>query len=535
MGSFVNPSNVNFAAYARLDRYVDKSPMLELLNGFNEDPTPKFVCVTRPRRFGKSVTAAMITAYYSRGADSKSIFDALAIAKSPTYAEHLNRHNVIAIDIQYLFKNAGCDVGSMLVDLERSVLRELQSAGFGFDFSSYTQLAPALRDFEAETHEHFIFVIDEWDCIFRERKEDETQIRDYLNYLVALFKEQPYVSLVYMTGILPIKKYGTHSALNMFDEYSMTDPGCFAEYVGFTSQEVAALCTKFSMDLASMRLRYDGYSLEGCPHIYNPNSVIKAVSQRKFANFWTKTETFEALQEYISLNLDGLYDAVLKLMAGEEMQIDPTVFKNDMTSLSSRNDVLTLLVHLGYLAVRTEKIGVQNHKYWVRIPNEEIREEFASTVSDSAKFKPLAEAIVRSELLLEDIWNGNSAAVAAGFDAVHQEATSVLDYNSESDLTATVTLGLYSSISYYTLVREMPAGKGFADLVYIPQPGVDKPALIVELKYNHSAQSAIDQIRERNYPSALKAYFGNMLLVGISYDKKSKQHECVIERVVKSS
>lgn len=534
MGNFLNPGNQRFASYAKLDRYVDKSRLLAILNRFYEDPTQKFVCVSRPRRFGKSVTAGMICAYYSKEADSREIFDQLAIADDPSYLQHLNQHNVIAIDMQLMFKNADSDVTRMLKNIDAFVLKELQSAGFDFNFGAYSQLNVALRDFEARfSQEHFIFVIDEWDCIFRERKYDQDAIKLFLSYLLTLFKEQSYVSLVYMTGILPIKKYGTQSALNMFDEFSMTEPDCFAAYMGFTEPEVLTLCEKNSMDFALMRQWYDGYSFDDCPHVYNPNSVIKAVCRRKFSNYWSKTETYVALQDCIDLNFDGLRDAVTRLMAGEELPVITTKFQNDMVSFSSSDDVLTLMVHLGYLAIRTENLPDGSSRQYVRIPNREIRAEFENSIADNRNFQPLADAIKSSESLLENIWKQNASAVAHAFDVAHQDGTSILEYNNERDLCAVVSLAMYSSINSYTVIREMPAGKGFADLVYLPRPGVDKPALIVELKYNHSAQSAINQILERNYPNALKAYAGNMLLAGISYDRKNKTHQCVIERAFK--
>lgn len=367
----------------------------------------------------------------------------------------------------------------------------------------------------------FVFIIDEWDCIFREYKTDTESQKLYLDFLRSVLKDQPYAALAYMTGILPIKKYGTHSALNMFDEFSMTNPGPLASFVGFTEDEVKALCITYNMDFEEVKRLYDGYCFEGTTHIYNPRSVVSAMLTRSYDNFWNKTETFEALRDYIVLNYRGLRDTVTELLAGTRKKINTTAFTNDMTTFSSADDVLTLLIHLGYL-------GYDFKKKEVFIPNSEIASEFCNAV-ESARWENVTDAIKKSDALLAATINRDVSAVAAGLEAAHME-TSLLTYNDENALSCTIALAYYCAREYYMPFREFPSGKGFADIVYIPRKNhPDKPALVIELKWDKSAQGAIQQIKNRCYVESLKGYHGNLLLVGINYDQKTKKHQCLIE------
>ena len=324
-----------------------------------------------------------------------------------------------------------------------------------------------------------------------------------------------------MTGILPIKKYGTHSALNMFDEFSMTNPKQLAAYVGFTEPEVQALCKRYQMNFDEIRRWYDGYCFENNLHIYSPRSVVSAMLSRCYDNFWNQTETFEALRDYLILNFDGLRDLVTCLLAGERKKINVGTFTNDMTNLNSADDVLTLLVHLGYL-------GYDFTTQEVFIPNSEVSTEFVNAIQ-SAGWDEVIRMLNISEALLNATWNLDARTVADMIEHVHLE-TSVLTYNDENSLACTLSLAYYSAKRYYTIFRELPSGKGFADLVFLPRKShPDKPALIIELKWDKSAPGAIYQIKDRKYVHALQEYHGNLLLIGINYDKKSKTHECQID------
>ena len=413
--------------------------------------------------------------------------------------------------------------------LERAVLEELRES-YGDLFSErITGLAEALERIYAKTEKQFIFLIDEWDCVMRERQESEELQKKYLDFLRDLLKDQPYVALAYVTGILPIKKYGQHSALNMFWEYSMTDQFIFEEYTGFTEEEVKALCVRYDMDFAKVSDWYDGYMLRQFRHIYNPRSVVAAMKSRVFSNYWTSTETYEALKLYIDMDFDGLKADIVQMLGGERVKVNTLSFQNDMHSFRTKDDVLTLLIHIGYL-------GYDAETKEAFIPNKEIIGEFENAMSVSG-WPEVMRVLKASEKLLEATLSGDEESVERGLDRAHMEVASILTYNDENALGSAIGLAYYSARKDYKLVRELPAGKGFADVVFLPLPHTDKPALVVELKYDEDARTAIQQIKDRQYTQALAGYVGNILLLGINYERgnKDKPHSCVIERTVKQS
>ena len=384
----------------------------------------------------------------------------------------------------------------------------------------------------AKTKRSFVILIDEWDCLFREYQQNQDAQKKYLDFLLAWLKDKDYVALAYMTGILPIKKYGSHSALNMFTEYSMTDPGELAEYFGFTEQEVAALCEKYQMSFEEAKAWYNGYDLiahrqAGDEHfsMYSPKSVVEAMLRHKFGTYWNQTETYEALKIYIQMDMDGLQDAVVRMLAGEAVKVNTGTFSNDMTTFASKDDVLTLLVHLGYLTYNSADETVM-------IPNKEVSQEYVNAIS-TMNWHGVMDSVEASRKLLDAPWAMDADAVAAGIDKAHEEV-SILQYNDENSLSCTINLAFYFAREYYTMVRELPAGKGFADVCMIPRKlHLDKPAVVIELKWDKSAAGALAQIKEKHYGNALKDYQGNLLLVGINYDKITKKHECVIEKIKK--
>ena len=373
MGYYLNPSSPRYEKLKKSKVFVDKTDIFEILNE-NLGKEKSFFCLSRPRCFGKSVTAQMICSYYARCQDSSSLFDNLKIASFDDYKKHLNQHDV---------------------------------------------------------------------------------------------------------------------AFNQMQQW------------------------------------YDGYSFKDVPHIYNPNSVVNAATYKKYISYWTKTETFESLQEYIDMNMEGLRDDIVKLIAGEDVIIDVSTFSNDMVTFHSKDDVLTLLIHLGYLAIK----GSTNLGVIVHIPNEEIKLEFKTCVKNNNRYAGVYDLIKNTDVLLNDIWSLNSEAVAKIFDEAHQDHTSILTYNNENSLANVNAISLFlSTTNTYNVVRELPTGKGYADLVYLPKSGVNKPALLIELKFDKSALTAITQIKEKNYLQFFKDYKGEVLLVGINYSKGTKTHQCIIER-----
>lgn len=521
MGIYLNPGSGRFEESLASQIYVDKTQMIEYTN-LVAGTEQKYVCVSRPRRFGKSMAANMLAAYYGREDDAKELFRALKITDSNEFEKHLNQYNVIFLNVQE-FLSETHDVDQMKQQLEKSVLWDLTEAYPDVRFFDRNSLIRSLMDIYQSTKIPFVFIIDEWDCIFRENQNNYEAQKNYLDFLRNLLKDKSYVKLAYMTGILPVKKYGSHSALNMFDEFSMTDPGPLAEYFGFTEQEVRDLCDKYGMDFCEMRRWYDGYRFNETQHIYSPRSVVTALLRHAFGSYWTKTETYEALKIYIEMNFRGLRDMVTELLAGESIELNTGTFTNDMTTFQSADDVLTLLIHLGYLAYDVET----KHVF---IPNSEVSGEFVNAVK-GAGWQDVVEAVGASDALLKATWRMDEAAVADGLKKAHTE-TSILTYNDENALSYTMSLAYYSARIYYTIVRELPAGKGFADLVFIPrQNHPDKPAMIVELKWDKTAEGAIDQIKRQEYVEALNGFSGNILLVGVNYNKGEKIHECRIEEM----
>ena len=526
MALYLNVVNESFQESLNSLIYVDKSPLIEILNRSIKTKN-KYFCLSRPRRFGKSVTAQMICSYYARCQDSSSLFDNLKIASFDDYKKHLNQYDVISINISDEFSRASHNVKSMTDILTKSIVRDLKEEYPNCVISSPEFLDLTLQEVYNYSKVPFVFVIDEWDCIMREKKETPDSLKQYLEWLKAIFKDKPYVGLAYMTGILPIKKYGSHSALNMFAEYSMTEPLNLGQYIGFTENEVKEICKQHDVAFNQMQQWYDGYSFKDVPHIYNPNSVVNAATYKKFISYWTKTETFESLQEYIDMNMEGLRDDIVKLIAGEDVIVDVSTFSNDMVTFHSKDDVLTLLIHLGYLAIK----GSTNLGVIVHIPNEEIKLEFKTCVKNNNRYAGVYDLIKNTDVLLNDIWSLNSEAVAKIFDEAHQDHTSILTYNNENSLANVIAISLFlSTTNTYNVVRELPTGKGYADLVYLPKPGVNKPALLIELKFDKSALTAITQIKEKNYLQFFKDYKGEVLLVGINYSKDTKTHQCIIER-----
>lgn len=521
MGIYLNSKNVGFIEVINSEIYVDKSKLIAYTNKIL-GTMQKNICISRPRRFGKSITAQMLAAYYGKAEDTSEIFENLKISLEPSFKQHLNKYNVIFLNMQN-FLSMTHNAGQMIEKIQNALCKELlEEAGIkeGLDGISLPELLSILYE---KTGDPYIFIIDEWDCIFREKKGTTEEQRAYLDFLRNLLKDRSYVALAYMTGILPIKKYGSHSALNMFTEFSMTNPRKLAEYVGFTEKEVAELCDRYGMDFTETARWYDGYTFPTTDHIYSPKSVVDAMLNEEFDSYWTQTETYEALKIYIKMNFDGLKDSVVEMLAEGRVRINTATFENDMTTLHSKDDVLTLLVHLGYLAYDSKKQEVF-------IPNYEVSREFTNAVQ-GAGWDSVVRAIRASEQLLEDTWNRNQTAVAAALEDVHLKS-SVLTYNNENSLACAISLAYYSAKVYYTEIRELPTGKGFADIVYLPRKNhLDKPAMIVELKWDKSAEGAIEQIKNKKYVKAVEEYSGNLLLIAINYDKKTKQHECEIEEV----
>ena len=521
MGILLNPGNTEFQESLNSMIYVDKTMLIDYTNSVLRT-AQKYICVSRPRRFGKSMAANMLTAYYSKGCDSRELFSNYKIAKTDSFEKHLNNYNVIHINmVQYLTEAKS--VEEMVKFIEEDIIGDITDSMPDFVMPRRVTLTNVLDKVFIQLKVPFVFIIDEWDCIFRKNKFNTESQTLYLDFLRNLLKDQSYVALAYMTGILPIKKYGEHSAINVFYEYSMTNAKPISEFTGFTEAEVKEICKQYGKDYDEMKRWYDGYCLDGLS-IYNPKSVVESIFRDSYSNYWTSTETYEALKVYIQMNFDGLHDTVVRLLAGEKQVIDTTTFTNDMVTFNTKDDVLTLLVHLGYLTYNFETKEVS-------IPNYEISEQFASTIKVMG-WSEVANSLKISDELLKATFNCNEEKVAELIEQVHQDNTSVLKYNDENSIACVISLAYYTAQNKYIIHRELATGKGFADLVFIPRKNVELPAIVVELKHNKTSETAIEQIKQKNYTDKIAPYTGEILLVGINYDD-NKGHSCVIEKFVK--
>ena len=528
MGLFVNPDNRAFQDAINAEIYVDKTGLLEVTNRFLSTPQ-KFICNSRPRRFGKSMAANMLAAYYSKGCDSHELFAGLIIEKNSDYEKYLNKFDVIHFDVQWCFKEAG-SAEKTVSFITQTILSELRDIYGDIIPEHVKKVSGALAYISAATGNKFVIIIDEWDVLIRDEAMNKAVQEEYIDFLRNLFKgiePTKFIALAYMTGILPIKKYKTQSALNNFLEYTMINPGPLASYVGFTKEEVTLLCQKYNIDFTELKRWYDGYLLGGY-HVYNPCAVINLIFQGNFQSYWTQTGTYESILPLINMDFDGLRSAIIDMLAGESVEVIPYFFQNDMVSFRDKDDVLTLLIHLGYLAYNQKRSQAF-------IPNEEIRFEFAMATKVN-KWSELISFQKESRALLNAVLDYDTEAVSEMLEKIHNQYTSVIEYHDENSLSSVLTIAFLSTLDYYFKpVRELPTGRGFADFVYIPKPMYreDYPALVVELKWNKSAATALQQIKEKRYTESLRDYAGDILLVGINYDKKTKEHTCSIEKLVK--
>ena len=576
MGIYINPGYDGFAT-VRADTYVDKTGLVAVVNR-TLGTSRKLTCVSRARRFGKSFAAKMLCAYYDRTCDSAPLFDDLDVARDPSYRTHLNKYNVLNIDLtQMLYERRGA---ALVPYVEATLLQDLRREFPDVELGD--SLTGALAAAVEASGALFVAVFDEWDAPVRETPDSASA---YFEFLRSLFKSSVTTDRVfagaYMTGILPIRKSKGQSAVSDFWEYSMLDPGPFAPYVGFLEDDVRALCEWKGLDFERMRSWYDGYEVGEVRSVYNPYAVMRAARFRKYKSYWRQTAAADMLLSYIDLDFEGLQDDVVRLMAGEELEVETSNFQNDVHLIESRDNALTLMVHLGYLTFEEECEG----RGWARIPNYEIRTEFEKVLR-RARHPELVRLVRASDELLEATLALDGEAVAAAVAKVHDSnyapkalpddcsarlasharaqssggggsrtgGTPTDDnrrmrragppsvcgnhlavpklYNGEQALRHTVKMAYISATDRYARVEELPSGHGLADVVYLPRRRSPLPALVVELKWNREDGGAIAQIRDRDYAALPRDLVGEVLLVGITYDEKTKAHACTIEHDV---
>ena len=532
MGTYINRGNCEFSDIVN-GEYVDKTSLIPFIN-MTLNSERRYSCVTRSRRFGKSMAAKMLCAYYDKSCDSRELFVGLNAEKDKSFEKFLNKYSVIYLDVTSF--TARPELGDKIVRvIQEKIIEELRKAFPDVTYKENSDLMDTLSAICEETGEKFFFIIDEWDAICREFPDRRkvkgdasgvtpTILDEYVMLLRRLFKTQDSDRVfagAYLTGILPIKKYNTESALNNFNEYSVIDPAFLAPCFGFTPDEVQALAEQYNASMDDLKMWYDGYHIGREKSIYNPYSVMKAIQRGVCKSYWTTTGAYDSVVTYIQMNFEGLKDDIIRMLSGERVYVDTTEFTNDMHIVRSKNDVLTVLVHLGYLAYDEDESECF-------IPNKEVGDEMNKAVK-ATSWDEIAKTIQNSKNLLAATISGNEQAVAQAIDIAHDEHTSILSYNDENSLACVLSIAYIWAKNEYVIHREYATGKGYADLVMIPRRNVSKPALVIELKYNQSTDTAISQIKQKNYPAKLADYTGDILLVGINYDKESKQHTCKIE------
>ena len=527
MGLYLNPNAEALKQSLRNEIYVDKSMIVSELNKLAETDHD-FLCISRPRRFGKSMVGNLISAYYSKGCDTREIFSQMKIGQVPDYDKYLNKLNVIKLDLNGWYQNAKKknEHQNLIRQIDECVAEEFHEQFTNVKFSEKEKsIDSCILKVYKETGEKFVIIIDEYDVLVRERVSEEL-FQDYLSFLSGLFKDttlRPAIALAYITGIIPIVRDKVQSKLNEFTEYTMIDAGQFAPYIGFTEEETKALCEEYGRDYDEYKRWYDGYKLSDEVSLYNPKSVTTSISRKRMSGYWSATGSFEALKDYIMMDFAGIRQDVISMISGKWVPVNVTKFQNTLESITNKDNAFTYLIHLGYLSYNYDE-GTCG------IPNEEVRQEWVNAIDDEENFAPIMNLINASKRLLDDTIQGNEEAVARALDAAHTEVTNPLTYNDEHCFQSAICLAYFYANTRYTLEKELPTGKGYADLVLIPYlPNI--PALVIELKHNKSAESALQQIKDKNYCQALNHYKGDLLFVGISYDEKTKKHTCRIEKV----
>ena len=525
MGIYVNPGNELMQDALNSIIYVDKSLIVRELNKVI-GTRQKYVCVSRPRRFGKSMAKALLMAYYSRGCKSHRQFKNLKIAQEPSYRKYLNKLNVIAIDCVGFSANLLKTGEDSFVNRMTSVVRNEMIEEFtDIDFSQSKTIADCIKIVYKKTGVKFVILIDEYDLPIR-TEQPESLFKEYLDLLLSLFKDEATsqaTALAYITGILPIVRDRVESKLNNFREYTFLEPANFAEFTGFTEQEVQELCDKYNVNYQECLNWYDGYNVEDI-NICNPHAIVESITYKKLKPFWSNTGTYETIAPYIKGNYKGIKDDLIKMLSGGSVPVNITSFSNTLSDITSKDKLFTYMMHTGFLAYNS-------YDKTCRMPNLEVQDIWGNALENTDSFKVLGEFIKNSERLLKATLNKDGETVANALEVLHGEVTSHLSYNHEQSLQSAIDIAYMHAKTYYRIFNEVPTGNGVADVVLVPLYP-NWPAIIIELKRNSSTESALNQIRKKKYSARLDGFNGRLLFVGINYDEK-KKHTCEIVEVEK--
>ena len=525
MANFLNSIRIDneFTLMQKDNFYVDKTLLIAKMNsflGFKE----RYKCITRPRRFGKTINAMMLATYYCKNLDARHIFDRYKIRDSRTYLEHLNKHNVIFMSFNRgdgTFKSYDEFIrffrGGLIEDL-KELLPTLDES---------KPISSIFEDVYDETNNKFIFIIDEWDAIFNNELYTEDDRKNFLRFLTDLLKDNAYVELAYMTGVLPIAKHSGKSTINMFLEYSAVNDNVFENYFGFTQEEVEKLCNKQEVEDGEKKIElkkleewYNGYYTHDGRKVYSPRSVICALINKHCDSYWTNTGPMEDIVDCIQGNVDKIRDDILKMLQGDSIKIKLSLFSTEKMEFKSREQILSAMTILGFLSY---------HKGALTIPNRELKMKFADSLKNK-KFGKFAEIVRNSNEMLNATLDRDTETMAQLLREAHSIYTPVLKYNDENSLACVITIVYLSALDDYVVSREEKSGEGFADFIFYPENKSDT-SFIIELKVNKSADVAVQQIKDRNYLQRLKNYTGEKLAIGIAYNSKTKEHEIKIEEL----
>ena len=538
MSMFLNCFTVydRYRAVLNSPYFVDKTLLLEELIPLLCQEQ-RFVCITRPRRFGKTVMANMIGAFFQKGADSCDIFDNLLIAGKEDYKNHLNRHNVIFIDFSEMPEN--CSSYSQYISRILSGLKQDLSNAFPeLDIDKEKSVWDILTAVFEKNGQKFIFIMDEWDAVFHMSFITEDNRKEYLQFLKLLLKSKSYVELAYITGILPIAKYSSGSELNMFQEYDMATKIRYSEYFGFLDSEIDMLYERYTKNTVNPRITrqelkewYDGYHTASGERLYNPRSVVCALSDGQLASYWTSSGPYDEIFYYIRNDLEHIRDDLALMVCGESVDARIGEFAAFSMDLKTKNQIYSAMVVYGLLTYDDGR---------VLIPNRELMLKYDELLQTEDSLGYVYRLAARSEQMLKATFAGDTDTMAEVLEYVHDTEIPVLSYNHETELAAVVNLVYLAARDRYRVEREDKAGKGFVDFIFYPLRRND-PCMILELKVDHTPEEAIHQIKEKKYISRfsrklgeLPQYTGRILAVGIGYKKKTKQHLCAVEELQRS-
>jgi hypothetical protein len=532
MGLLLNTLSpaVLYEEMAKSTYFVDKTAFIgQMLQRIGTNG--KYVCITRPRRFGKTVMANMLGAFLTKSAATAKLFAQLKIGRDAEAMQHINQYNVIYIDFSRISSN---DYQSYIDNIADALKKDLHKAYPDVDYRAAGGVAEDLERITAATGERFIFIFDEWDAIFHAAFISEDDRKKYLLFLKDLLKDRVYVQLAYMTGVLPISKYTSGSELNTFAEYNMATMSLYSDVFGFNDTEVDALFAKYQALTAQpqvtregLKIWYDGYHTAAGNLLYNPRSVVMALQNNQLYNYWTSSGPYDELFYYIRNNVTAVRDDLALMAAGERIPLKIQEYAAMLLELNTKQQIFSAMVVYGLLTYENGKVF---------IPNKELMDKFNELLLNKDSLGYVHQLAVKSEAMLQATLKGDTATMSRVLEFAHNTETPLLAYNNETELAAIVNLIYLAARDRYNVQREDKAGTGYVDFIFYPYQKNDD-CLILELKVDHTPEEAIEQIKRRQYAlkfagtlgDGSKRYKGRILAVGIGYSKKTKQHRCKVE------